>query len=274
MIVLAIIVVAILAIAALLIIFVVPLVMGPGFTSPPSVQFGPVELVNGNATFSVDSVSSETSGALFDTNLRVGSSTGTVAAIVEEPGFAVVVVWEDRYRVYWGDLGSDSLLSLGDRFTVTGDGASLPMDSALFFYLIWPIQGEVVGTRSWATPPVQRPVVTFSSVSQDGNATFSVAGATPAVYAGNYRANLRAGTDIGTATAIATTSGTYSSITVGGTVYRIYWVDVGGGGNLNAGDQFRITGNSIPLTGATQFEFYLLWAEDGNVVQSATWTTP
>jgi hypothetical protein len=137
---------------------------------------------------------------------------------------------------------------------------------ALFAFLVLPLSPDPV----IETPPL----VTFTSVSQDGNATFAVARAEPARAAASHRMNLQAGATTGSSVAMPSTSGSFASITVGGTVYRIYWVDVGRGGTLNAGDQFRITGNNIPLTGATAFQFYLLWAADGGEVQSRTWTTP
>jgi|SRR5688572_3956884 archaeal type IV pilus assembly protein PilA len=118
-----------------------------------------------------------------------------------------------------------------------------------------------------------KPLIQFGAVSQDGNATFVVAGAQPAAAAGSYKVNLRAGANTGTAIAMGAST-VAVSLTVGTTVYRITWTDTGGGGNLNEGDQFRVTGNNVPLTAATTFEFFLVWATDGAVVKNAIWTTP
>jgi len=119
-----------------------------------------------------------------------------------------------------------------------------------------------------------KPLVTFSAVSQaSGNATISVAGASQAVSPSNYKVNLAVGTLTGTAIAMPTTSGLFATVVVSGTTYRIYWTDIGGEKTLNAGDNFRVTGNNIALPAATSFTFYLLWS-DGSSIQSTPWSTP
>src|SRR5436309_7177380 len=104
-----------------------------------------------------------------------------------------------------------------------------------------------------------------------GNATFAIAGVTQAVGPSNYKVNLQRGTSAGTAIAMATTSGGYASVTISGTVYRIYWTDIGGGNTINEGDQFRVTGNGVALTTASSYVFYLLWS-DGGQIQTRSWT--
>lgn len=119
-----------------------------------------------------------------------------------------------------------------------------------------------------------KPLITFGTVSQDGNATFSVAGATPIVSAASYRVNLKAGAVTGTATAMPT-SGNFVTVTISSVTYRIYWTDLAGDANLNPGDSFRVTGAATTLSPAgTAFEFSLIWANDGSLIQSASWTIP
>ena len=119
-----------------------------------------------------------------------------------------------------------------------------------------------------------KPLVTFSAVTQDGNASFSVAGSQPVAPAASYRVNLRAGTTTGTAVAMPTTTGTFVTVTVGSNTYRVYWTDLAGEKNLNPGDEFRVTGVNTILTSGTAFRFFLIWAQDGGEVQTQSWTTP
>src|SRR6266704_2591519 len=129
------------------------------------------------------------------------------------------------------------------------------------------VSGLLVG------PGATRPQITFGSVDQTvspGNATFAVAGVTQAVGPASYKVNLQRGTSAGTAIAMPTTSGGYASVTVGSTVYRIYWTDIGGGNTINEGDQFRVAGNGVPLSPTGAYTFYLLW-NDGGQIQTKTW---
>src|SRR5213083_538617 len=119
------------------------------------------------------------------------------------------------------------------------------------------VSGLLVG------PGATRPQVTFGSVDlsvSPGNATFQIAGVTQSVGPANYKVNLQIGTNAGTAIAMPTTSGSYVSITVGSTVYRIYWTDIGGGNTINEGDQFRVAGNNVALSPSGSYVFYLLWS--------------
>jgi len=119
-----------------------------------------------------------------------------------------------------------------------------------------------------------KPVLTFGSASlSSGNATIAVAGASQAVSPSNYKLNLESAGNLGTAIAMPTTSGSFVSIVISGTTYRIYWTDIGGDVTINAGDQFRITGNNVPLTAARAWVLHLLWS-DGSQVQTSAWQTP
>ena len=120
-----------------------------------------------------------------------------------------------------------------------------------------------------------KPLVTFSAVDQSaGNATIGVAGASQSVSPSNYKVNLQVGTSTGSAVAMPTTGGQFVSMTIGTTTYRIYWTDIGGEKTVNPGDNFRVTGNNLPLSpAATSYTFYLLWS-DGSSIQQSSWSTP
>lgn len=265
---------ALLTVGAAIVLLLVPQLTRSPDSPAPSVTLGTVSLMDGNATFLVASIAPPSPRTSFAVSLRINPTAGTSASLVSAPAFAVVQVSSERYRVYWHPFGNESRLSQGDRFTVSGDGSALPEGGDFTFYLIWGPSGQVVDQVDWTTSGLQRPLVAFGSVSQDGNATFTVAGAQPVVSATSYRVNLRAGTSVGASAAIPVSGDPYVSITVGGTVYRVYWIDLASEGTMNPGDQFRVTGNNVPLTGATQFEFYLIWAADEALIVSTQWTTP
>jgi archaeal type IV pilus assembly protein PilA len=124
------------------------------------------------------------------------------------------------------------------------------------------------------SPGANKPLVTFNAVSQaSGNATISIAGASQSASPSNYKVNLQVGTTTGSAMAMPATGGTSVNVVVGATTYRVYWTDIGGEKTVNAGDNFRITGNNIALPAATSFTFVLLWS-DGSSIQQTTWSTP
>jgi hypothetical protein len=257
--------------SAVLAILVLPLITGPGVLTPPTVTLNPVGLGGGNATIDVASVSASSPIGLFEVNLAVDGSSGSPQSIEPPPAYAVVIVSGQRYRITWTSAGDSSFLGTGDRFRVSGDGSALPSGRSFKFSLIWRISGTLVASATWP-PAVAKPIVTFSAVSQDGNATLSIAGASQSVAPGNYRVNLQAGPLLGTAIAMPTISGGFANVVINGTTYRIYWTDIGGEGTLSPGDIFRITGNGVRLPVATEFVFYLLWS-DGSSIRSASWST-
>lgn len=115
-----------------------------------------------------------------------------------------------------------------------------------------------------------KPLVEFGSVDQsDGNATFDVLSATQSVAPTNYKVNLRVSGVTGTAQTIPSTSGSAVSFTISGTQYRIVWNDLSGG-TLNAGDEFRVTGNGAPLP-AGSYTFFLLW-NNNDLIKEVPWT--
>ena len=122
-------------------------------------------------------------------------------------------------------------------------------------------------------PGPTKPFVTFSTAQLvQGNATMSVAQVSQTVSPSNYRLNLQVGASTGAAQAMPS-SGSYASITIGGTTYRIWWTDIGGEGTLNAGDTFRVTGDNVALPSNSSFTLYLLWS-DGAQIQTVAWNTP
>jgi len=120
-----------------------------------------------------------------------------------------------------------------------------------------------------------KPLVTFAAVDQSsGNATIAVAGASQSVSPSNYKVNLQVGSNTGGAVAMPTTGGLFATMTINAVVYRIYWTDIGGEKTVNPGDNFRVTGNNLPLSpAATSYTFYLLWS-DGSSIQQSSWSTP
>ncbi|HYM39541.1 MAG TPA: type IV pilin [Thermoplasmata archaeon] len=120
------------------------------------------------------------------------------------------------------------------------------------------------------------PVVAFSSVqpfpSGTYNATFSVADASRAVTIPNFHFVLKVGATFGPASDFAA-SGVPVPVSVNGTVYRVTWLDVNGGGTLAAGDTITVSGNGVSLPRSTSFDFFLLWT-DGSQLTHEAWTTP
>lgn len=120
------------------------------------------------------------------------------------------------------------------------------------------------------------PVVAFSAVqpfSGSGyNATFSVAGASRTITIPNYRFVLEVGNTLGNRTDFAA-SGTAALATVSGTMYRVTWADLDGGGALTQGDLITVSGDGVSLPHTTFFDFSLLWS-DASLLTDISWTTP
>jgi flagellin-like protein len=104
------------------------------------------------------------------------------------------------------------------------------------------------------------------------NATFVVADASRALTMVNYKFNLEVGLSFGNATAFGS-SGVPVPIRVNGTLYRVTWTDVDGGGTLTQGDEITVAGNGVSLPVRTNFDFVLVF-QDGSQVTQLTWTSP
>ncbi|OGS46102.1 MAG: hypothetical protein A3K66_02150 [Euryarchaeota archaeon RBG_16_67_27] len=118
--------------------------------------------------------------------------------------------------------------------------------------------------------PTNRPVLTFGPAqASGGNVSFSIASVSQSFPFSSYKLTLQVGTVTGSAAAVLDEP-SFTSITVGTTVYRVYWSDLGDENNLNDGDSFRVTGNGVVLpTGS--YTFYLLWSADNAQIQTKSW---
>ena len=125
--------------------FMAPLI--PSFGSRPTVTFSAVSQPQGNATFTIATISQSTIAGLFGVNLRVDGALGDSPETLDESG-ASISAGGTTYRVYWEDLGNPAYVSAGDGFRVTGDGVSLDA-GAYELYLLWVFDGAVVATASW-----------------------------------------------------------------------------------------------------------------------------
>jgi len=127
--------------------------------------------------------------------------------------------------------------------------------AAVLYILATPIDG----------PNGVRPVIVFGQPQAVINGfEFQVAGASQALAAATYRVALFAsGTSIGTERVLA------ASLAFGS--YTITWTDLGGEGDLTAGDVFRVT-QTGGLPPNTDFMVDILWT-DGSLVGSRGYTT-
>lgn len=113
-------------------------------------------------------------------------------------------------------------------------------------------------------PDTPRPVVVFTAPSGLPNGfSFEVAGASMSRPASNYRVSLSVnGTSAGTAQTLV------ASMTIGG--YMVTWSDLGGEGDLSAGDVFRVT--RVPFSTNTDYVVSLLWS-DGSIIGSRDYSS-
>ncbi len=104
------------------------------------------------------------------------------------------------------------------------------------------------------------------------NATLLVASASQSLTMANYKFNLEANLSFGNASEFGA-SGVPVTIRSHGVTYRVTWTDVDGGGTLSQGDLIFVTGNGVPLTRHTEFDFILLFW-DGTQITQLAWTSP
>jgi len=120
------------------------------------------------------------------------------------------------------------------------------------------------------------PVVAFSAVhpfaAGSYNATFSVADASRTITMPNYHFVLKVGTTLGPRTDFAAST-VPAMVTVNGTVYRVTFTGLNGGGTLTRGDLITVSGNGVSLPKGTFFDFLLLWS-DGSLLTDESWVTP
>ncbi len=123
-----------------------------------------------------------------------------------------------------------------------------------------------------SVPPPARPVIALTlSSTGSTQATILVSGAQPAVVASDYKVNVGANSTFGTAVNLPAGSSTSVDIYLSGYPgpFSVEWVDVGGDGVVNGGDQFVVTYPTTLHSGLT-LQFYLLWS-DGAVLSSVAW---
>ena len=120
----------------------------PRPTGAPTVTFSSVGVAQGNASFTVTSVSQSTIFGFFEANLRVNGILGTADTLRDTPDFSAIAVGGTTYRVYWEDLGGLASVTTGDGFRITGDGVPLAPGPHTF-YLIWLLNSSVSGTATW-----------------------------------------------------------------------------------------------------------------------------
>lgn len=119
---------------------------------PPSspIVFSAPVMSRGNATFRVTDVDGgpyRASG--FSVNLTVNNFAGIPTPLPPSNQIAWIPIGPNVYRVTWIDADHDGAVSIGDVFTVTGNGVPLPPLSYCAFRLTW--QGGWSAAVYWTT---------------------------------------------------------------------------------------------------------------------------
>ena len=118
---------------------------------PGNLVFSGVTLVNGNASFVIESVSGGPySDAGFQITLVVNDFAGGPVALGPNNSAARITIGPNHYRIAWSDSNGDSAVDVGDTFFVSGDGGPLPALSYYELDLRWQIQWTARAT--WSTP--------------------------------------------------------------------------------------------------------------------------
>lgn len=137
----------------------------------------------------------------------------------------------------------------------------------------------IMATGLLQGPGLSKPYVTFAAPTRisDGtsglaNYSVRVAEASQDYAYTSYKVNLVVN-NVTTSAVPVRPTGQVAGLVIGGTAYRIVWADLGGGGMVNAGDTFTISGNNVPLPAGLHVLFYLIWSSDGSAVQSSEFHT-
>ena len=106
------------------------------------VHFSPANMVGGNGTFNVTSVSNASwPWQDFAVNLTINEFGSTAVALAASGQNATFLIGssshKDYYHVRWIDADHDGQVSVGDVFWITGSGAPLPALSYVQFNLMW-----------------------------------------------------------------------------------------------------------------------------------------
>ncbi len=255
-------VVVLAALAAVLYVMVSGLLQTPGGNARPVVTLSTPQAVPNGFEFVVESANQARLASNYRVNLVEGGASGTATTLVPAMTFTIGA---NTYDVTWTDVGGEGSLTAGDVFRVVRPGGLVTADYTV--RLFWS-DGMQVAFAFY--PSVgSKPVVTFSTPEAVTNGfRFFVVGTSEARPASDYRLNLGVGTSVGTAVVLAASM----SFAIGGSTYNVTWTDLGGEGDLTAGDGFTVTkGGGLPP--ATEFTVFLLW-NDGSLIQSASYTTP
>ena len=236
--------------------------------APPDVAFSSVTLTQSAAMVSVVAVSAERAFTFFRMALGVDANTSPALPLMSNES---VQVGRDSYTLLWLDEDSSGSVTLADAFRVISE-SEFRANTNYSLALMW-FDSRILEVARW-NAAVTRPVLTFTSPNfAEGNVTVWVAIVSQAVAPSNYRVNMQVNSTTGTAVGLPVVSGSFASLTVGSRGFRVYWTDIGGEGTVNGGDGFRITGDGVPLPGASSLTLYLLWT-DGALIQSASLSTP
>ena len=137
--------------------------------------------------------------------------------------------------------------------------------------LIWAEDDYEILHATWITAP-SKPFVIFASINKGGTppdnhtATWSVVATSNALDFAFYSVEIfMDGISLGTAQYLVEGS----NIPLGGTVF-FRAMDLGGEGNLSAGDTFSVYG----MGESHGWVFHLIWTPDGSDVQTTMWNTP
>ena len=117
------------------------------------------------------------------------------------------------------------------------------------------------------------PVITLTLTNESATgAAILVTGAQPPPTPGNLRVNLEIGTTFGVAASLPSMTGVPVSVSVPGypSSFTVTWLDVGGDGVVNGGDQFVLSYSTALSTG-TAVSFLLIW-NDGRTLSTIGWT--
>lgn len=119
--------------------------------SPASpIGFSTPVMSAGNATFRVDRVDGGPYPASgFAVNFTVNNFAGPQIPFPSNNVTASIPIGDLVYRITWNDADHDGAVSVGDIFTVTGNGVPLPSLSYCAFRLAW--QGGWSATVYWTT---------------------------------------------------------------------------------------------------------------------------
>ncbi len=105
-------------------------------------QFDPAYMVDQNGTFNVTSVDNVSwPWQNFTVNLTINDFGTTAVPLARSGQNATLLIGssthKDYYHVVWVDRDHNGLVSVGDSFWVTGNGAGLPALSYVKFSLTW-----------------------------------------------------------------------------------------------------------------------------------------